>query len=319
MSQLVDHYLLQLKSFLPAKQRDDIAAEIAESIRASADERERELGRALSDDETRAVLAGFGHPLLVAGRYLPRQYLIGPDVFALYWYVLQAVLSVVAVIGIALAVVNVFLNPHAGGSALGVLWDFVGLGIGAAAIVTLVFAMLDQPPVRPALLEALTARDMRLDLFGVRAASLAPIPRSETIREIALTTIFLLWWLGWLVFPNTWRDGIPITLSASVERFYSPVIVLCAVELARLAVDLMRPYRTKPRLALRVCVSAAWLALLSLAFLADDLLQAPGGAGDERIAAVLRLAEMSLHFALFAVGAAMALSIAIDLVRIARR
>ena len=48
MSTLVDHYLLQLKTLLPAKQRDDIAAELRESIRSAVEERERELGRPLN-------------------------------------------------------------------------------------------------------------------------------------------------------------------------------------------------------------------------------------------------------------------------------
>ena len=94
MNTLVEHYLLQLQTFLPAKQREDIAAELRESIRSAVEDRERELGRALTDDELNSVLEGFGHPMLVAGRYLPMQQLIGPDVFPLYWYVLQAVLIV---------------------------------------------------------------------------------------------------------------------------------------------------------------------------------------------------------------------------------
>src|SRR5688572_31859062 len=73
MSTLVDHYLLHLKSLLPAKQRDDIAAELRESIRSAVEEREREQGRALTDAELNDVLRGFGHPIVVAGRYLPMQ------------------------------------------------------------------------------------------------------------------------------------------------------------------------------------------------------------------------------------------------------
>ena len=84
MSTLVDHYLLQLKRFLPAKQREDIAAELRESIRSAVEEREREQGRALTDVELNEMLGGFGHPIVVAGRYLPMQHLIGPDVFPLY-------------------------------------------------------------------------------------------------------------------------------------------------------------------------------------------------------------------------------------------
>ena len=73
MSTLVDHYLLHLKSLLPARQREDIAAELRGSILSAVEERERDLGRALTDVELNEVLRGFGHPVAVAGRYLPIQ------------------------------------------------------------------------------------------------------------------------------------------------------------------------------------------------------------------------------------------------------
>ena len=53
------------------------------------------------------------NPMLVAGRYLPMQHLIGPDVFPLYWYVLQAVLIVITVIGGLLAGIALLTEPRA--------------------------------------------------------------------------------------------------------------------------------------------------------------------------------------------------------------
>ena len=111
---------------MPAKQRDDIAAELRESIRSAVEDRERELGRALTDDELNDVLRGFGHPMLVAGRYLPMQHLIGPDVFPLYWYVLQAVLIVITVIGGLLAGIALLTAPRAMQAALQVAVDSGG-------------------------------------------------------------------------------------------------------------------------------------------------------------------------------------------------
>jgi hypothetical protein len=68
MSTLVDHYLLHLKSLLPAKQREDIAAELRGSILSAVEERERDLARALTDVELNDVLRGFG-----GLRYRPRR------------------------------------------------------------------------------------------------------------------------------------------------------------------------------------------------------------------------------------------------------
>ena len=66
MSSVVELYVLQLKSLLPRKQRDDIAAEIRESIASPVEERERALGRKLDDRETSEILKTYGHPIAVA-------------------------------------------------------------------------------------------------------------------------------------------------------------------------------------------------------------------------------------------------------------
>src|SRR5262245_52467020 len=137
MNTLVEHYLLQLRTFLPSKQREDIAAELRESIRSTVEERERELGRPLTDAELNAILEGLGHPMLVAGRYLPMQYLIGPDVFPLYWYTLQAVLIVVAVIGGLLSGIALLTEARAVQAAIQTAMGFFWFAVQVGAIVTI--------------------------------------------------------------------------------------------------------------------------------------------------------------------------------------
>ena len=319
MSVMVDHYLLQLKSFLPAKQRDDIAAEIDESIRSAVDARERELGRKLADNELTALLKGFGHPLLVAGRYLPMQHLIGPEVFPLYWYVLQAVLIVIGVIAGLLAGVALLVAPGSLQAAMRVLTTFFWIGLNAAAITTLVFAILDHQRVRFAFLETFDPRKVDAGIWGVRASALSPISRSDTVFELATLVIFLCWWVGWLVFPNEIR-GVAITLSGAAETFYYPLIALCAIDLTRLAVDLVRPYRTGLRVALRLSLNVAWLATFALAYRAEGLLEAAQiGAAAGDVDGVLTLAQRGLNIVLIGLAAVTAVLIATDVVRLLRR
>lgn len=319
MNVIVDHYLLQLKSFLPAKQRDDIAAEIDESIRSAVDERERELGRKLADDELTTLLKGFGHPLLVAGRYLPMQHLIGPEVFPLYWYVLQAVLIVIGVIAGLSAGVALLVAPGSFQAAVQVLTTFFWIGLNAAAITTLVFAILDHQRVRFAFLETFDPRKVDAGIWGVRASTLSPISRSDTVFELATLVIFLCWWVGWLVFPNEIR-GVAITLSRAAEPFYYPLIALCAIDLTRLAVDLVRPYRTGLRVVLRLLLNVAWLAIFTLAYRAEGLLEAvQTGAGAGDVDAVLTLAQRALHVMLIGLAAVTAALVATDVVRLLRR
>ena len=263
MSTLVDHYLLQLRTFLPSKQRDDIASELRESITSAVEERERELGRPLSDNELNEVLRGFGHPMVVAGRYLPMQQLIGPDVFPLYWYVMQAVLIVITVVGGLLMGVLLLTAPNPIQAALQVAINFWWIALQVAAVVTFVFATLDYCKARFSFLEKFDARSVSAGVWGVRGSPLSAIPRSDTVWEIAATALLLLWWIEWVPFPST-SLGIVLQLSAAVDPFFYPVIVLCVVEFVRLGVDLVRPYRTLPRVLVRLALNLVWLALIVL-------------------------------------------------------
>lgn len=318
MSTLVDHYLLQLRTLLPAKQRDDIAAELRESIRSTVEGRERELGRALTDDEVNEVLRGFGHPMVVAGRYLPMQQLIGPDVFPLYWYVMQAVLIVIAVVAGLLVGVALLTAPNAAQAAFQVAVSFWWLALQAAAIVTLAFAGLDYCKARFSFLDKFDARNLTAGVWGVRGAPLSAIPRTDTVFEIATTAILLFWWVEWLVFPSTWL-GVVLRLSPAIDRFFYPVLALCIVELVRLGVDLVRPYRTVPRVALRLALNLAWVAVFVLAYRTESLVEIAENLSSENPERVLAMARASMSIALFVLAGVSAILAATDVVRLVRR
>jgi len=318
MSTLVEHYLLQLKTLLPAKQRDDIAAELRESITSMVEERERELGHALTDDELNEVLRGFGHPLVVAGRYLPMQQLIGPDVFPLYWYVMQAVLIVLAVIGGLLVGVALLTAPNASQAAIQVAVSFAWIALQVAAVVTLAFASLDYCKARFSFLERFDARHLSAGVLGVRGSPLSAIPRSDTVFEIATTAILLFWWVEWLVFPSTWL-GVQLRLSPAIEQFFYPVLALCIVELVRLGVDLVRPYRTVPRVALRLVLNLAWLAVFVLAYRTGGLVEIAEVIRSSDPERALRIAQTSMSVTLFVLGGITAILAATDVVRLVRR
>jgi len=318
MSTLVDHYLLQLRTLLPAKPRDDIAAELRESITSAVEEQERGLGRALTDDEVNEILRGFGHPMVVAGRYLPMQQLIGPDVFPLYWYVMQAVLIVIAVIGGLLVGVALLTAPRASQAALQVVGNFWWIALQAAALVTLVFAVLDYSRARFAFLDKFDARKLTVGVWGVRGAPLSAIPRTDTVFEIATTAILLFWWVEWLVFPSAWF-GVVLRLSPAIEQFFYPVLALCIVELVRLGVDLVRPYRTVPRVALRLALNLAWLAVFVLAYRTGGLVEIAEVIRSSNPERALRIAQTSMSVTLFVLGGISAILAATDVVRLVRR
>ncbi len=302
MSSVVELYVLQLKSLLPRKQRDDIAAEIRESIASAVEERERALGRKLDDRETSEILKTYGHPIAVAGRYLPMQQLIGPSVFPLYWYVIQAVLVVIAAIGGSVAAIALFTEPRATQAAIQVLVRFFWIALDAGALVTVAFVLLDRRHVRFRFIDDFDSRKLGRDFLGMRSAPLDTIPRWDTVLELAMIAILLLWWIGFLVFPTV-QFGVKVELGSAMARLHVPVLVLCVLDLLRLGTDLAYPYRTLPRILVAVVSNVAWLALLVLAFASRDLLQAAPSVEDPaEIARVVMIAERTFRAVLLGLG-----------------
>jgi hypothetical protein len=319
MSTVVELYLLQLKSSLPHRQRDDIFAEIRESIETAIEERERELGRKLDDAETSAILRTYGHPIAVAGRYLPMQHLIGPRVFPLFWYVAQAVLAVVATVGGIVTAIALLTEPRATQAALQVLVRFFWIALDAAALVTLLFVLLDRQHVRFRFLEDFDARKLGTGFLGARARPLGEIPRNDTVIELVMVAILLLWWTGWLVFPSVQFD-VKVERGAALSALYAPVIALCVVDLIRLGVDFVHPYRTVARIAVAIASNVIWLVLLAIAALGDDLLQAAPSIEDPaEIERVVTVAERTFRVVLLGLGLWTASLLSSDVRRLLRR
>src|SRR5262249_36573385 len=105
--ELLDRYLQAVRGYLLHKRRDDIVKELGDNILSQMEDKAVELGRPLNEIEQAAILKQYGHPLLAAARYrrLPLQQLIGPALFPLYWYALQAIVLFVAAFHIMAAVV----------------------------------------------------------------------------------------------------------------------------------------------------------------------------------------------------------------------
>jgi hypothetical protein len=318
MSTVVELYLLQLKSLLPRARRDDVVAEIGESIAAAIEERERELGRKLDDAETSAILLRYGHPIAVAGRYLPMQQLIGPRVFPLYWYMIQGVVVVIAAIAGIVAAIALLTEPRATRAAMQVLVGFFWIALDAAALVTLLFVLLDRRHARFRFLDVFDARKLGVGLLGTRFAPLGEIPRRETVFDLAVVAILLLWWTDVLVFPRV-VASVKVELGAALTALYLPVIALCTIDLVRLGVEFAHPYRTLPRIGVAVASNVAWLVLLGLAFFSPDLLQAAPSIEDPaEIERVVTIAERVFRAALLGVGAWTASQLWADLARLRR-
>jgi hypothetical protein len=134
--ELLERYLQAVGQYLPAKGKEDTLAELRANLLAQMEGREEELGRALTQGEVSDVLEKHGRPMLVAARYLPQQYLIGPAWFPIYWFTLKKSFPFVVAVYVAVYVVT----QAAGTFVQGVRGHFdIGAAIGHFPSVALTF------------------------------------------------------------------------------------------------------------------------------------------------------------------------------------
>jgi hypothetical protein len=275
--ELIDRYLQAVKFWLPRTQRDDIIAELSEDIRSQIEDKEAELGRKVNDAELAAVLKRLGHPLLVAHRFLPQQYLIGPVLFPMYQFVLKiAMVCYLAPWTLVLASLMIF-NPayraaHSGGSWLGLLGSLWGslwlIAFDSVGVVTLVFAIVER-------VQAYTGFPKDWDprkLPVVRDPN--RIPRSTSIFELVVGIIFIIWWVSSLGFRTIFEfSGARVTLAPEWRYFLCGLLLVSLVNAALSGVNLFRRCWTRLRAGIRLASdsigSALFCWLLKSAILAE--------------------------------------------------
>src|SRR5882724_3063421 len=158
--ELLERYLQAVKFWLPKEQKQDIIAELSEDLRSQIEEKETELGRKLSEAEVEAILKQRGRPVLVANRYLPQQYLIGPLLFPIYSFVLKIValfylLPWVLVWIALLAFSPTYRAQHTNlfTTALSAWSSWWVTALTVLATVTIVFVVLEQVQAKSGFLE----------------------------------------------------------------------------------------------------------------------------------------------------------------------
>lgn len=268
---LVDRYVHAVRFWLPRSQEVDIASELSEDLRADIDDRQAALGRALNTNELEALLKERGRPLLVATRYLPQRYLIGPVLFPVYRFVLAIVtlgyLVPWLLTWMGLASFNPDYRSHVGaivGGLWGSFWITTFIAVG---VVTLVFALLERFQVPATLVEWNPRR-----LPPVRDAR--RIPRLQSAIAIAVGVGFIVWWAVDMSSATVFdRAGVRVVVSPAWRAFYWQVLAVALANLALTAINLVRPYWTLTRAAIQTAIDLAGAAtfcwLLKLSILAE--------------------------------------------------
>ena len=245
--ELLEKYLQAVKFWLPSAQQNDIIAELRDDIRSEADERENAVGRRLNEGEWEMLLKQRGHPLLVAEKFLSPQSLIGPVLFPAYWFVLRLVLACYFLPWIAVWIGLVTLNPeyrarHLGSAAAGDAYFLIAHALGTAAIVTMVFAILDRVKDKKWLTDNWSPRKLP------RVRDTHRIPRAGSAFELIANTIFGIWWLKILWTLNIFEaDGIKVTIPSEWHRFFWPFLILLLINISLSTWNFVRPYWTRER------------------------------------------------------------------------
>jgi hypothetical protein len=245
--ELLDRYLHAVEFWLPKRQRGDIVAELSEDLRSQIEEKEAELGRKLDETEVESILKRCGSPLMVALRYRPQQYLIGPTLFPLYRFVLTILLLGCIVPRTVIWLVFLFFDPvHTGYLHME---NMVSTLMFFAFLTTVAFAILER---NAALRDRLNTWNPR-KLPAVRDPK--RIPRGNSLFEIAGLVVMTLWFTSTFK-PSAVFDlfGAQITVAPTWKTIFWGVMLSTTGTIAIAVTNLFRPYWTPLRATLRLTV-----------------------------------------------------------------
>jgi hypothetical protein len=234
--ELVESYLRAVRRYLPRGMRDDIVAELRVELRSQIEDRQEELGRALTDVEQMVIFKKQGDPMSVAMRYRATGRsltvgweLIGPELFPAYLILLSCNLAIAAVVIAAALMLGHF--PFK-------LKAFLIPMVMEVVIVTLVFILLNA-------LRGFLGRRMSESWMWPPAelAHLLPLPRWYSATGLVACGLLTLWWLLIPHFPRlVLGEAAPhLKFTADWHRYYVPILVVMLIGAGQRAVNVVRP------------------------------------------------------------------------------
>lgn len=319
---LVERYLHAVRFWLPRSQQDDVAAELGEDIRSQIEDREKYLGRKLTELEVASILKERGRPVLVANRYLPQRYLIGPTLFPIYRFVLIIVALCYLIPWILTWWGFVIFDPHYHADfahTFGPLWGtFWITTLVALGVVTAVFAVLERVDTRTNFLRDWDPTRLAPVRDPVR------IPRLNSSIDLAANLAFAVWWTTdmWsTVILN--RGGVRIEFAPAWKYFLWTFLLIAIANIVLAAANLVRPYWSWPRASLQLALTLAasvafcWICKLNILaqFAAPNL---PSARAAEVVNAINFNVSRSFPFAVIACVLIVALSGVGRLIRLHR-
>lgn len=286
---LLEHYLAAVAAQLDRDQREDIIAELRDTLLTRFEEREADLGRDLTDDEREAILREMGHPLVVAARYgKGPQHLAGPDLFPWWLFAVKAGLLIILALHLVEVVFTLFTGSGGLQDAIRHLFilPFEG-GLIWIGIATVSAYAIERSGWRPGFMTDWRVKDLPVlklsDPEAWRAAMTGdkerpapapwPTPKAatrwpagEAIFGIIVLGVFIAWWSGLrtsdLDSVILSRTGELLTVAPVWAANFVPILLLAIGQMWIELLRLMRPQWARFIAGLQAVAAGVGIAIL---------------------------------------------------------
>ncbi len=266
---LLERYLEAVRRALPQAQADDIVAELGGDLRQQMEDREDALGRALDDDEVAVILKQRGHPLKVASAYLPKQFLIGPELYPTWRFVVRLVLGWILppVFAFIVGPVRFLAAGHHAGVILSTFGLLLQAEVFALGWITVVFAILE----RSHLPLSITAKWDPRTLPRLSASRLKKVPRATAIGDVITGVLSTTCWV-WVMQ----HGSAPFSLGAAEftpapvwHTLAWPILITTLASIPLGWIALVRPYAVIMRSTFRIALDLASGLIATILLRAD--------------------------------------------------
>lgn len=232
--ELMDRYIYDVIRRIPKDQREDIRMELAGLIGDMYDDS--------SSDNMEEILQRLGNPAEFAKQYRDEsKYLISPEYFDDYKWVLEIVLAALLLSAVLSLGVQVFTNSHSFGHLFGEAVSSLMIGgLAAFGAVTLIFAILERQKVRIDFKSVWTIDKLPKGSKGYNLNDWNPlqlptlpdkkalISRGDCIGSIIfilLFAIFLIFFPSFVVIGINTRNGESINIISIFNMNYWHIIL----------------------------------------------------------------------------------------------
>jgi hypothetical protein len=326
---LLDRYLAAVAALLPKAQREDIVAELRDTLLTQMEEKEAQAGRPLTAKEREALLKAFGHPIAVAGRFGTTQALIGPELYPFYMFAVKGLLVVAAIVSAIPAVITVITSPAGSAGALAqFLSGFISIGFTMIGVATVLGVAFERGWLPVTGMTDWKVADLPvLDTLG---SSRKGFPREkgpqrkrfEALLEVILTVFFILWWTGLVSAP--WSNQVAnsqlfLEPAAVWTTLHLPILGWACVQLLSSLTALARPGWVRAHALLEAVCGAAGLAVTAALWRAGRLVEVVShGASPAETSALQDALDLSFHLTVIVMAVVFSCRIAGELWRVAR-